>query len=184
MNRILRRPESHLRHLRRRPSQHTILSEQLHILWDHQILDPNGDIVTQWNHIFLITCLIALFIDPLYFFLPYVGGPSCMSTDTPLGVAITFFRTLADLFYLLHMMIKFRTAFVAPSSRVFGRGDLVMDPHQIAMRYLKSDFVIDLAATLPLPQASPFHFVNFALLVGNWKDLSHKLGIGFFVNFL
>ncbi|PSR87592.1 Cyclic nucleotide-gated ion channel like [Actinidia chinensis var. chinensis] len=152
MNRILSRPASHLRHLRRRPSQHTILSEQLYILWDHQILDPNGDIVTQWNHIFLITCLIALFIDPLYFFLPYVGGPSCMSTDTPLGVAITFFRTLADLFYLLHMIIKFRTAFVAPSSRVFGRGDLVMDPHQIAMRYLKSDFVIDLAATLPLPQ--------------------------------
>ncbi|KAH7845910.1 hypothetical protein Vadar_007326 [Vaccinium darrowii] len=27
-----------------------------------------------------------------------------------------------------------------------------MDPHEIAMRYLKSDFVVDLAATLPLPQ--------------------------------
>lgn len=52
------------------------------------------------------------------------------------------------------MVMKFRTAFVAPNSRIVGRGDLVMDPRQIAMRYLKSDFVIDLAATIPLPQAS------------------------------
>lgn len=51
------------------------------------------------------------------------------------------------------MVMKFRTAFVAPSSRGLGRGELVMDAHTIAMRYLKSDFIIDLAATLPLPQA-------------------------------
>ncbi|KAK6128330.1 hypothetical protein DH2020_037928 [Rehmannia glutinosa] len=40
-----------------------------------------------------------------------------------------------------------------PNSDIgFGRGELVKDPHQITMRYLKSDFIIDLAATLPLPQ--------------------------------
>ena len=52
--------------------------------------------------------------------------------------------------------MKFRTAFVAPNSRVFGRGELVMDAKEIAMRYLKSDFVIDLAAALPLPQVGAF----------------------------
>lgn len=77
-----------------------------------------------------------------------------MKTDTGLGIVITFFRTVADLFFLLHMIMKFRTAFVAPSSRVFGRGELVMDTREIALRYLKSDFIIDLAATLPLPQVS------------------------------
>ncbi|KAJ6731636.1 CYCLIC NUCLEOTIDE-GATED ION CHANNEL 14-RELATED [Salix purpurea] len=50
------------------------------------------------------------------------------------------------------MLIKFRTAYVAPSSRVFGRGELVMDPKKIARRYIRSDFFIDLIATLPLPQ--------------------------------
>ncbi|KAJ9702875.1 hypothetical protein PVL29_004563 [Vitis rotundifolia] len=50
------------------------------------------------------------------------------------------------------MAVKFRTAYVSPSSRVFGRGELVMDPKEIARRYLKSDFFIDLVATLPLPQ--------------------------------
>ncbi|XP_058188281.1 cyclic nucleotide-gated ion channel 18-like [Rhododendron vialii] len=156
MNRIISRPASHLRHrLLRRQSHrhHHHLASSISSLWRHrQILDPNGDVVTLWNHVFLVTCLVALFIDPLYFFLPYVGGPACMTTDTALGVAITFFRTLADLFYLLHMVIKFRTAFISPSSRVFGRGELVMDPHEIAVRYLKSDFIVDLAATLPLPQ--------------------------------
>ncbi|KAI7995359.1 putative cyclic nucleotide-gated ion channel 16 [Camellia lanceoleosa] len=53
---------------------------------------------------------------------------------------------------VLHMAMKFRTAYVAPSSRVFGRGELVTDPWLISKQYLKSDFLIDLAATLPLPQ--------------------------------
>ncbi|KZV31326.1 cyclic nucleotide-gated ion channel 18 [Dorcoceras hygrometricum] len=75
-----------------------------------------------------------------------------MSTDNQASVLITYFRTLSDLFYVLHMLMKFRMAFVAPSSRVFGRGELVMDPHEIAMKYLKTDFIIDLTATLPLPQ--------------------------------
>ncbi|KAL6191522.1 hypothetical protein ACLB2K_037912 [Fragaria x ananassa] len=57
-----------------------------------------------------------------------------------------------DFFYLLHVIIKFRTAYVAPSSRVFGRGELVMDPKKIAQKYFTSDFSIDLIATLPLPQ--------------------------------
>ncbi|GLU11242.1 hypothetical protein SLE2022_280000 [Rubroshorea leprosula] len=122
------------------------------LLWRYQILVPDSDIVTYWNHVFLVTCLIALFIDPLYFFLPYVGGPACLQTDNRMGVIITVFRSIADLFYLLHMIMKFRTAFVAPSSRVFGRGELVMDAGEIARRYLRSDFVIDLAALLPLPQ--------------------------------
>ncbi|KAL8471401.1 hypothetical protein ACS0TY_028887 [Phlomoides rotata] len=160
MNRIFSRPASHLRHLQRTITHHhdpaAAAADQpnsLTILWNHQILDPNSDIVNFWNHIFLITCLISLFIDPLYFYLPYVvDDAACMSTDNDASVVITYFRSITDIFYFLHMLMKFRMAFVAPSSRVFGRGELVMDPHQITMRYLKSDFIVDLTATLPLPQ--------------------------------
>ncbi|EOY02348.1 hypothetical protein QUC31_018224 [Theobroma cacao] len=122
------------------------------LLWRYQIFDPDSDIVSYWNHVFLVICIMSLFIDPLYFFLPYVGGPACLRTDASMGVIITVFRSMADLLYLSNMLMKFRTAFVAPNSRVFGRGELVMDAREIAMRYLKSDFVIDLAAALPLPQ--------------------------------
>ncbi|XP_021275578.1 cyclic nucleotide-gated ion channel 17 isoform X1 [Herrania umbratica] len=125
--------------------------------WYKRILDPGSEIVLQWNWVFIISCLVALFIDPLYFYLPAVGGPatsSCVKTDTSLRIVVTCFRTIADIFYLLHIIIKFRTGYVAPNSttRVFGRGELVMDPKKIAQRYLRSDFFVDLIATLPLPQ--------------------------------
>ncbi|KAM7509931.1 hypothetical protein LguiB_008806 [Lonicera macranthoides] len=153
MDRIFSRPASHLRHFRR-PSQPIIPGQHSNsIIWSHQILDPDGDIVSKWNHVFLITTLISLFIDPLYFYLPYVEGDhSCMRTDNDSSVAITSVRSVFDLFYAFNILVKFRTAFVAPSSRVFGRGELIMDANQIANRYLKSDFIIDLAAMLPLPQ--------------------------------
>lgn len=126
-----------------------------HEPWRKRILDPGSDIFLQWNRVFLFSCLVALFVDPLFFYLPTVvgdGNSSCVKTDLNLGIVVTSFRTIADIFYLLHMVIKFRTAYVSPSSRVFGRGELVMDPEKIATRYLKSDFFIDLVATLPLPQ--------------------------------
>ncbi|XP_021903122.1 probable cyclic nucleotide-gated ion channel 14 [Carica papaya] len=120
-----------------------------------QILDPASDIFLQWNRVFLFWCLVALFVDPLFFYLPSVvtnAKSSCMQSDSKLGIVVTCFRSFADAFYLLHMFIKFRTAYISPTSRVFGRGELVKDPELIARRYLKSDFLIDLLASLPLPQ--------------------------------
>ncbi|XP_016464534.1 putative cyclic nucleotide-gated ion channel 14 isoform X1 [Nicotiana tabacum] len=120
-----------------------------------KILDPGSEIVIQWNRVFLCSCLLALFMDPLFFYMPSVvkrGKSSCMSIDLNLGIIVTCFRTVADIFYMLHVVIKFRTAYVSRSSRVFGRGELVMDKKMIARRYLKSDFFIDAIAALPLPQ--------------------------------
>ncbi|XP_023746648.1 cyclic nucleotide-gated ion channel 17 [Lactuca sativa] len=126
-----------------------------HEPWQKRILDPGSEIVLQWNRIFIVSCLLALFIDPLYFYLPGIVENQdswCVKTDLNLRIVVTAFRTLADLFYMLHVAIKFRTAYIAPSSRVFGRGELVMDPKKIAKRYIRTDFFIDLIATLPLPQ--------------------------------
>ncbi|XP_052139167.1 cyclic nucleotide-gated ion channel 18 [Oryza glaberrima] len=117
-----------------------------------RILDPGDDVVLRWNRLFLVTCMVGLFVDPMYFYLLHTGLKSCVTMDMQIGVGVTAVRTVADLFYLAHMILKFRTAFVAPSSRVFGRGELVRDPDQIAIRYLKNDFIIDLAAMLPIPQ--------------------------------
>lgn len=133
-----------------------------HEPWRKRILDPGSEIVLQWNRVFIVSCLVALFVDPLYFYLPMVGASensSCVKTDLKLRIVVTCFRTLADIFYLLHMIIKFRTAYVEPNTRVFGRGELVMDPKKIARRYIRSDFFIDLIATLPLPQVIFWSFI-------------------------
>ncbi|WOL19703.1 cyclic nucleotide-gated ion channel 17 [Canna indica] len=132
----------------------SIVFAEDHEPWRKRIFDPGSEIVSKWNRIFLFSCLVALFIDPLYFYLPKVetSNSICIRMDETVSVVVTILRSFADLFYILHIAIKFRIAYVAPSSRVFGRGELVMDPKQIAMRYLRSDFIIDLAAALPLPQ--------------------------------
>ncbi|XP_011082041.1 probable cyclic nucleotide-gated ion channel 14 [Sesamum indicum] len=119
------------------------------------VLDPGSETVLKWNRIFLFSCLVSLFVDPLFFYLPSVlnqHNSSCMHIDINLGIIVTCVRTVADIFYLLHVIIKFRTAYVSPSSRVFGKGELVMDLNKIAKRYLKSEFFIDVIAALPLPQ--------------------------------
>ncbi|GKV03054.1 hypothetical protein SLEP1_g15421 [Rubroshorea leprosula] len=126
-----------------------------HEPWRERILDPGSDIFLKWNRVFLFWCLLALFVDPLFFYLPTVVNYNniyCMYNDYNLGIVVTCIRTLADAFYVLHVIIKFRTAYVSPTSRVFGRGELVMNPKLIARRYLRSDFFIDLVAALPLPQ--------------------------------
>ncbi|XP_010546020.1 PREDICTED: probable cyclic nucleotide-gated ion channel 16 [Tarenaya hassleriana] len=140
-------------------------------VWD-TTLDPRGDLITKWNHIFLVTCLVALFLDPLYFYLPIVrANTACMSIDIGFGILVTFFRTLADLFFLLHIFLKFKTAFVVKSSRVFGRGELVFDRRAIALRYLKSDFIIDLFASLPLPQIMIWFVIPNA---GEFRYAAHQ----------
>uniref|UniRef100_A0A453PTH7 Cyclic nucleotide-binding domain-containing protein n=1 Tax=Aegilops tauschii subsp. strangulata TaxID=200361 RepID=A0A453PTH7_AEGTS len=123
----------------------------------YKIFDPSSDFILMWNRIFLFSSFLALFIDPLYFYVPkivYGDTYSCVGTDTHLTIIITFFRSIADLLYVVHIIMKFRTAFVKTSStlRVFGRGDLVTDPKEIAWKYLRSDFAIDVVAALPLPQ--------------------------------
>lgn len=77
-----------------------------------------------------------------------------MRIDVSTAVTLISLRTVVDLFSVLQISMKFRTAYVAPSSRIFGKGDLIMDPRKIAFRYLKTDFVIDLTAALPIPQAN------------------------------
>ncbi|KAK1323906.1 putative cyclic nucleotide-gated ion channel 17 [Acorus calamus] len=122
--------------------------------WWKRTLDPGSEHVLKWNHAFHFSCLVALFVDPLYFYLPSTRADeaSCIKMDWDLGIGVTAVRCVADVFYVAHMLVKFRTAYVAPSSRVFGRGELVEDRRLIARRYLRSDFLIDLAAALPLPQ--------------------------------
>ena len=131
-------------------------------LWYNKIIDPSSDFILTWTYVFRVSCFIALFMDPLYFYVPkiFYAPTTCAGKDRHLTVIVTVFRSIADLFYVLQMIIKFRTAYVNPSSKlgVFGRGDLVTDPKEIAKQYLRSDFIVDLVASLPFPQVIWFLF--------------------------
>ncbi|KAL5201803.1 hypothetical protein ABZP36_036157 [Zizania latifolia] len=125
--------------------------------WHHRILDPGSSMVLTWNRVFLGSCLFALFIDPFFYYMPIQNDSSthpCIAKDERLIITITVLRTLADLFYVLNIMVKFHTAYVDPKSRVLGKGELVMDLKKIQQRYLRTDFFVDLLAAIPLPQVT------------------------------
>ncbi|XP_059445397.1 LOW QUALITY PROTEIN: cyclic nucleotide-gated ion channel 1 [Corylus avellana] len=119
-----------------------------------KILDPQGPFLQKWNKIFVLSCVIAVSLDPLFFYVPVINDEKkCLDLDSRMEITAIILRSFTDIFYILHIFFQFRTGFIAPSSRVFGRGVLVEDAWAIAMRYLSSYFLIDILAVLPLPQA-------------------------------
>ncbi|XP_015696009.1 protein CNGC15b-like isoform X1 [Oryza brachyantha] len=120
-----------------------------------RMLDPGGNVVLTWSRVFLVSCVASHFIDPLFFFLPIVKGRDsqlCMTMDYHLAIILTCLRSFLDMFFIVHIAIRFSTAYVDPGSKVLGKGELVTDPKRIAKRYIRRDFFIDLVAALPVPQ--------------------------------
>ncbi|XP_030526572.1 protein CNGC15b-like [Rhodamnia argentea] len=117
------------------------------------IFDPRGQTIQWWNRIFFMACLVSLFVDPLFFLVPSIdSNRMCLEDASALKIFITIIRSVVDAFYTAQIFVRFKTAYVAPSSRVFGRGELVIDSKKIALRYLSRGFWIDLFAAIPLPQ--------------------------------
>lgn len=118
-----------------------------------KILDPQGSFLQEWNKVFLISTVLAVALDPFFFYIPILHREeTCLDLDTKLGVIACVLRSIVDIFYILHIIFQFHTGFIAPSSRVFGRGELVEAPSAIAKRYLSTYFIIDILSILPLPQ--------------------------------
>lgn len=128
-----------------------VFSEDYEIV-QKKIFDPRGPFLSKWNKCFLISYLISLFVDPLFFYLPNVEAEACMQASVPLQIALTVIRCILDAFYVIQILVRFRTAYIAPSSRIFGRGELVVESSKIVSRYLRKDFWFDFLAALPLPQ--------------------------------
>ncbi|XP_040377050.1 protein CNGC15b [Oryza brachyantha] len=118
----------------------------------HLFFDPRGRLIHLWSKVFLATCLASLFVDPLFLYLTGTRQNMCIEFKYSLAFTLSMIRSLLDLFYAAHIFFRFRTAFIAPSSRVFGRGELVIQPCKIARRYLAGTFWFDLVTALPIPQ--------------------------------
>lgn len=68
-----------------------------------KILDPSSDIFLIWNRLFLCWCLVALFVDPLYFYLPSVvhsGNSSRMTSDLNFGIIMSLVFELLPMYFI------------------------------------------------------------------------------------
>lgn len=120
---------------------------------ERRVFDPQDKNLLYWNKFFEILCIISIACDPLFFYLPYFNHKSfCLAIDDRLAFSAVILRSICDAIYSIRIIFQFRTAFIAPSSRVFGRGELVIDLKEIALKYLKRSFLIDFLSILPFPQ--------------------------------
>ncbi|KAL0284928.1 UNVERIFIED_CONTAM: Cyclic nucleotide-gated ion channel 1 [Sesamum angustifolium] len=102
-----------------------------------KVLDPQGPFLLMWNIMFLISCLIALFLDPLFFYTVVIDSKNlCLSVDEKLQITACVLRSSIDVLYIFHIVLQFRTGVRDPSSGVFGKGKLIKDPKAIAKWYL------------------------------------------------
>ncbi|KAG0464589.1 hypothetical protein HPP92_018753 [Vanilla planifolia] len=137
------------RHSRQHTKSYAIMPEEI----DHKYRAGSDHGCPEVEQIFLISCLVAIFVDPLFFFLLSARKEQkCLVFNWSLATAIAVVRSATDFIYLLHMLLQFRLAYVAPESRVVGAGDLVDEPKKIAKHYLHGYFLLDMFVVLPLPQ--------------------------------
>ncbi|XP_024987687.1 cyclic nucleotide-gated ion channel 1-like isoform X2 [Cynara cardunculus var. scolymus] len=129
-----------------------------------EFFDPEGRFILQWNKTFLLFSVVALSLDPLFFYIPVVDGTQkCLDVDRKLEVVLCVLRSFADMLYVFHIIIQFRTAYVPRYNHILGKRLFIDEPHYVARRYLKSYFVIDVLASFPLPQVVGALWYLFAI---------------------
>ncbi|CAH1434420.1 unnamed protein product [Lactuca virosa] len=118
-----------------------------------KFFDPEGRFILQWNKTFLLCSVIALSLDPLFFYIPIIDGTKkCLDVDHKLEIIVCVLRSFADMLFVFHIIIQFRTAYVPRYNHILGKRVFIDEPHYVAKRYLTSYFIIDVLAALPLPQ--------------------------------
>ncbi|KAG6725617.1 hypothetical protein I3842_02G040400 [Carya illinoinensis] len=123
-----------------------------------EVFDPQDQFLQTWNKIFVLSCVISVAVDPLFFYIPVMekDGKTCLALDDTLANIACVIRSAMDAFYAIHILFRFNTAIFLPASRGFGRGGLIKDRMAIAKRYLFTYFIIDILSILPLPQVVVF----------------------------
>ncbi|KAL7604814.1 hypothetical protein Lser_V15G15724 [Lactuca serriola] len=120
-----------------------------------KFFDPEGGFILQWNKTFLLCSIIALSLDPLFFYIPIVDGTQkCLDVDHKLKMVVCVLRSFADMLFVFHIIIQFRTAYVPRHNHILGKRIVRDEPHYVATRYFSSYFIIDVLAALPLPQVT------------------------------
>ncbi|CAH8362647.1 unnamed protein product [Eruca vesicaria subsp. sativa] len=118
-----------------------------------KIRNPHSKHAQIWTKFFVLSCLLSIFADPLFFFpIEVYKKDMCMRIDWRTTNALVAVRSLTDVLFGVNILLQFRWAYVAPESTVVGAGQLVVDPIKIASRYYRGNFFLDLFIVLPLPQ--------------------------------
>ncbi|CAL9030908.1 unnamed protein product [Prunus brigantina] len=111
------------------------------------------------NTIFVVSCVLAVLLDPLFFYIPIVKEDrKCLKLDKRLKAISFALRSLTDLFYIADLMHRI---LARPKARATKAEEAVplkisksmsMNVLEKAKRILQSYILLDILAVLPVPQ--------------------------------
>ncbi|KAM4014554.1 potassium/sodium hyperpolarization-activated cyclic nucleotide-gated channel 3 [Anomaloglossus baeobatrachus] len=99
------------------------------------IIHPYSDFRFYWDLIMLLLMVANLIILP-------VGITFFKDQNTPPWIV---FNVLSDTFFLADLILNFRTGIVVEDNT-----EIILDPHTIKMKYLKSWFLVDFISSIPV----------------------------------
>lgn len=115
-----------------------------------EITDPKGPFLPKWRLTFIVSCLFAVLLDPLFLYIPMINDDAkCMSLDRNLKIAAPVFRTVTDIFSVVNIILQVH------KSKNWSEGSC-SSVSSIAKMMWKSYILIDVLAVLPLPQVRDF----------------------------
>ncbi|KAF5451088.1 hypothetical protein F2P56_031385, partial [Juglans regia] len=125
--------------------------------WIVKILHPEqGRFLRIWNVIFVVSCMVAISVDPLFFYVPVVNEEKkCLALDKTLKISAICLRSVTDMIYFVNIILQFLCPYIDEIYRELGETVLVKDAWLIAKRYFAGYFVIDTLAILPFSQVKP-----------------------------
>ncbi|PKI53435.1 hypothetical protein CRG98_026125 [Punica granatum] len=78
-------------------------------------MNPHAKVVQLWNKFFVISCLVAVFVDPLFFFLLGVQWDNkCIVLNGTMTTTIVVFRCVTDFMYILHILLQIMILSILP----------------------------------------------------------------------
>ncbi|KAM8921553.1 potassium/sodium hyperpolarization-activated cyclic nucleotide-gated channel 3 [Pelodytes ibericus] len=99
------------------------------------IIHPYSDFRFYWDLIMLLLMVGNLIILP-------VGITFFKDANTPPWIV---FNVLSDTFFLADLVLNFRTGIVVEDNT-----EIILDPHTIKMKYLKTWFLVDFVSSIPV----------------------------------
>lgn len=107
-----------------------------------------------WNKMFVTSCVFAVLLDPLFFYIPIVRDDiKCLAFDDNLKKVTLALRLVTDLFYMLDIIFEIRQIYATSKMISIINGlKFQLEKEKSAKRNSLSCILIDIFAVIPIPQ--------------------------------
>ncbi|XP_050384900.1 cyclic nucleotide-gated ion channel 1-like [Argentina anserina] len=145
--------------------------------WLSFILIQKGHFLPMWNNIFVVSCVFAVSIDPLFFYIPIIHEKKCLYFDTRMKAIALVLRLLTDHFYIADIVMRVWTSIpkikspeasgvteteakALNSEKKVSVDNVLAIARKTWARINRSYVLIDFLAILPIPQVGMFVFFS------------------------